>query len=359
MSPAEKNLNPKSSFVHNSRKSTAPGASMLSSSLRVLGATLFSFSSRSSTSGSSICQENTAWLSDLGLPLEIYRALEIEKGSEVNLGKAGVHWTWVENSADAYFGGTSLWAKGPKPKNPELVVLKAVVSNPGDIDIEQTLFNNMQNPDENEITLKPGANIKLVGIARSGLSINRPLAEQPAAPGSAMVRFPDPNSLPAEAIISKGQGGIPTDPRTGLRMKRVPVFVHPELIPHLDAVLSGGAPKNAFLRGALKVSSGAKSLLLSLSPFHWITVMDRMLEANPTVGGMKSILRNGKRAITMPTPVDLLQPDGQAEVRPRLWRCGGEHPSGSHGLHRRGQRAGSRLTCREAPAWTRQVQPLD
>jgi 2'-5' RNA ligase len=119
--------------------------------------------------------ENVQWLSDPKLlPLEIYRALEIEKSRQPNLDEAGIHWTWVEDSADAYFGGSSMWARQSKPKNPVLVFLKAVVSNPNDIDFEKTLFNNMQNPDENEITLQPGAQIKLLGVSYDDSGYQKP-----------------------------------------------------------------------------------------------------------------------------------------------------------------------------------------
>lgn len=109
-------------------------------------------------------EENTLWLADLSVPLEIYRALEIEDGQEPNFEGAGIHWTWVANSADAYFGGSSVWATGPKLNNPILVVIKALVSDPQDIDFDATLLNNMTNPEENEITLYAGAQLKLLNI---------------------------------------------------------------------------------------------------------------------------------------------------------------------------------------------------
>lgn len=150
----------------------------------------------------------------------------------------------------------------------------------------------------------------------SGLRINRPLAAQPAGPGNAIVPHPDMNAFPGEALIRQGQGGIPTDPRTGQAMTRVPVFVHPEIMPHLDAVLGATAPKNAIVRGMLKASSFVKGNLLSLSPFHWATVTSRLLEANPTFQGIKSIGKNFANAVSMPTPIDYfnLTPEQTAAI---------------------------------------------
>jgi GNAT superfamily N-acetyltransferase len=113
--------------------------------------------------------ENTQWLSSLKLPLVIYRALEIEdnpKEFNVDFDNLGIYWTWVENSADTYFGSDSIWNPGTrsKPKKPLPVVVKAVVSNLKDVDLDKTLEANMINPDENEITLRMGAKLKLVGM---------------------------------------------------------------------------------------------------------------------------------------------------------------------------------------------------
>jgi len=58
-----------------------------------------------------------------------------------------------------------------------------------------------------------------------------------------MVMHPDSNGYPGEAIMNEGQGGIPNDPRTGQPMARVPVFVHPEINPHLRDMLDSYAPK--------------------------------------------------------------------------------------------------------------------
>jgi hypothetical protein len=60
---------------------------------------------------------------------------------------------------------------------------------------------------------------------------------------------------------------------------RVPLYVAPEVIPHLQGMLDNTAPQSSLIKGALKASSTAKSLLLSLSPFHWVTILNRSVEA--------------------------------------------------------------------------------
>jgi 8-oxo-dGTP pyrophosphatase MutT (NUDIX family)/ribosomal protein S18 acetylase RimI-like enzyme len=111
-------------------------------------------------------EENVEHFSTIDFPLTLWRALELEKGQEPNWDAMGVHWTWVANSADAYFGSNSIWSPhtGPKLKNPVLVIVEAVLSNPDDVDWNDTLVSNMVNPEENEVWLKAGARLQLVGI---------------------------------------------------------------------------------------------------------------------------------------------------------------------------------------------------
>jgi len=109
--------------------------------------------------------ENIAHFSTVTFPMTVYRAVQVEKGTEPNLEKAGVYWTWVENSADAYFGSGSMWDQGgPHPKNPETVIIKAKVLRPTDVDWDATLLANMLNEEENEITVRQGAELQLVGV---------------------------------------------------------------------------------------------------------------------------------------------------------------------------------------------------
>jgi hypothetical protein len=153
----------------------------------------------------------------------------------------------------------------------------------------------------------------------SGLRVNRPTANVDH-PSNAIVAHPDQNAFPGEAILRQGEGGgIPTDPRTGQPMARVPVYVHPEITPHLNPVLDSTAPKSALVRGALKMSGAAKSVLLSLSPFHWFTVATRALEANPG-GGLGSIAHNAANVVKMPNPVDYfnLKPEQMQAIKDGL-----------------------------------------
>ena len=145
----------------------------------------------------------------------------------------------------------------------------------------------------------------------SGLRVSRPVGAQ-TPPPSGMVKFPDNNSFPGDAVIQHGSGnGIPRDPRTGQPTQRVPVFVHPDIYDHIKGVLDSTAPKSALLRGILKLSGGAKSMLLSLSPFHWNTMITRALEAgmNPMVIGRnlhRATYLEGspKLMMGMPRPID-------------------------------------------------------
>ena len=121
-------------------------------------------------------EENVEHFSTIKFPLMLYRAIELEAGQEPNRDQMGVHWTWVENSADAYFGSSSIWSPydHPKPKNPVLVVVKASLSRPDAVDWESTLLANMINPDENEVWLESGAQLKLIGIDKDGKGYQKP-----------------------------------------------------------------------------------------------------------------------------------------------------------------------------------------
>jgi hypothetical protein len=136
-------------------------------------------------------------------------------------------------------------------------------------------------------TTRPSAQryaFKFDDYADSGLRINRPTSTLETPPPNALVARPDPNSFSGDAIMRMGADGIPTDPKTGQPMARVPVYVNPEVAPHLLDALDSSAPKNALVRWVLKGSSGMKSILLSMSPFHWNTMITRALE-----GGMSPV----------------------------------------------------------------------
>jgi hypothetical protein len=59
---------------------------------------------------------------------------------------------------------------------------------------------------------------------------------------------------------------------------KVPLYVHPDVAGHLENTLDNSAPQGITGK-ILKASSGVKSLLLSFSPFHWDTILNRTLEA--------------------------------------------------------------------------------
>jgi 2'-5' RNA ligase/GNAT superfamily N-acetyltransferase len=105
---------------------------------------------------------NITHYGNLDFPLTVYRALEVPEGKPIDFDKTGIYWTWAENSADAYFGGSSIWGKGGEKG--ELVFIKAEILSPNDVDWEGTMRANFIDPEENEIRLKPGVELKLLGV---------------------------------------------------------------------------------------------------------------------------------------------------------------------------------------------------
>jgi ribosomal protein S18 acetylase RimI-like enzyme len=112
---------------------------------------------------------NVEHFGTLDFPCTIYRALELPEGQSVNLDEAGIYWTWVENSADAYWGGSSMWSgqsnksRGMGGKG-KLYIIKAQVLHPNDVDWQGTLRANFIDPEENELRVLPGAELKLLGV---------------------------------------------------------------------------------------------------------------------------------------------------------------------------------------------------
>ena len=191
--------------------------------------------------------ENVAHFSTVDFPITIYRAVQVETGTQPNLEHAGVYWTWVENSADAYFGSGSMWDQGgPHPKNPQTVILKAKVLRSTDVDWDATLLANMLNEEENEITVVAGAELRLVGI-EYGDGYRKPIQKTVVAYGD------DSKNLPMRG--QKGIGGqdfpqleenplFPDEEKTA-RAAEEP-FPIPQYLYHgtdkknLDAILNGG-----------------------------------------------------------------------------------------------------------------------
>ncbi len=188
--------------------------------------------------------ENVAHFSTVKFPITIYRAVQVEKGTMPNLEKAGIYWTWVENSADAYFGSGSIWDQGgPHPKNPETVIIKAKVLRSTDVDWDATLLANMLNEEENEITIKSGADLQLVGVMH-GDAYKKPVYKR--LPQKTVTAFGDDSkNLPMRG--QKGIGGqdfplleeqpLFSDEKEAAGM---PKFYHGTPAENLDDILKNG-----------------------------------------------------------------------------------------------------------------------
>lgn len=117
---------------------------------------------------------NVEHFGTLDFPVTVYRSLELPPGKSINFDEAGVYWSWVEDSAQPYFGGSSMWAPGTAKKG-EFVMIKAQVMRPNDVDWQGTLRANFIDPDENELRVLPGAQLKLVGVQRGNEFVYKPV----------------------------------------------------------------------------------------------------------------------------------------------------------------------------------------
>jgi hypothetical protein len=138
--------------------------------------------------------ENVQHFGTLQFPVTVWRALELPEGTPINFDKMGVHWTWVENSADAYFGGSSMWAPSGAKKG-ELVIIKAQVLHPDDVDWQGTLRANFIDPQENELRVVSGAQLKLIGVSRGDDFSYKPVPGQMTVTASRSVNPNDPKVL--------------------------------------------------------------------------------------------------------------------------------------------------------------------
>ena len=132
----------------------------------------------------------------------------------------------------------------------------------------------------------------------SGLYVMRPVGEAPGEPSTAIV----PNSqtpMPNQAIMEPGMRGLPSADSTNVPTARVPLMVNPEVAAHLLPTLEASTPKNALLKAMLKASSEAKSDLLSLSPFHWATILNRTLES-----GLNPFGGTNRKTLFLPKDID-------------------------------------------------------
>ena len=135
----------------------------------------------------------------------------------------------------------------------------------------------------------------------SGLSVWRPVSEAEIKDlPNAIVTYGEGPFKP-DQIMQPGMKGIPTDtpPVERIPHARIPVYVNPDIAPHLEPMLETTRSKNALIRAFLAVSKETKSDLLALSPFHWATILNRTLESgmNPFGGG-------NRKFIFMPKDID-------------------------------------------------------
>jgi GNAT superfamily N-acetyltransferase len=129
--------------------------------------------------------EAVGQIETLKFPLTIYRAIEIPEGEQPNLDKAGIYWTSNSDAADAYWGGSSLWSGQSSPgKEGRLVILTANVMKEDDVDLWSTFVANFENPEECEVTLREGTQLKLISIEdnKPTTVINQVITAKAAAP---------------------------------------------------------------------------------------------------------------------------------------------------------------------------------
>ena len=183
----------------------------------------------------------------------------------------------------------------PKPAKPP-----AMVGEPGLVVRHQELARN----DARDLEHEPEEHTymwKQRDYVPSGLSVWRPVSEAEIKDlPNAIVTYGEGPFKP-DQIMQPGMKGIPTDkpPVERIPHARVPVYVNPDIAPHLEPMLETTRSKNALIRAFLAVSKETKSDLLALSPFHWATILNRTLESgmNPFGGG-------NRKSIFMPKDID-------------------------------------------------------
>jgi hypothetical protein len=104
------------------------------------------------------------YLNSIKFPLTVYRQLEVPAGKKVNLENVGIYWSDNVDSAQSYWGPSSIWTPSVGGEEGGIVTLRAEVLSEDDVDWEGTLHANAKDPDEDEIRLVPGARIRLTGI---------------------------------------------------------------------------------------------------------------------------------------------------------------------------------------------------
>jgi hypothetical protein len=134
--------------------------------------------------------ENVEHFGTIEFPLTVWRAVEVPEGEPVNLEQTGIYWSWVENSADAYFGGSSMWGQGRGGKKGELAVIKAQILHADDVDWKGTMHANFVDPEENEVRVFPGTELKLLGIQRGDDFSYKPVPGQMNLTAAAVAETP-------------------------------------------------------------------------------------------------------------------------------------------------------------------------
>ena len=108
--------------------------------------------------------DQVEYLNSIKFPLTVYRQLEVPAGKKVNLENVGIYWSDNVDSAQSYWGPSSIWTPSVGGEEGGIVTLRAEVLSEDDVDWEGTLHANAKDPDEDEIRLVPGARIRLTGI---------------------------------------------------------------------------------------------------------------------------------------------------------------------------------------------------
>ena len=143
----------------------------------------------------------------------------------------------------------------PKPAKPP-----AMVGEPGLVVRHQELARN----DARELEHEPEEHAymwKQRDYVPSGLSVWRPVSEAEIKDlPNAIVTYGEGPFKP-DQVMQPGMKGIPTDtpPVERIPHARIPVYVNPDIAPHLEPMLETTRSKNALIRAFLAVSKETKS----------------------------------------------------------------------------------------------------
>ena len=178
-------------------------------------------------------EENVEHFGSINFPVTIYRQVEVPSGKSLNFDSAGVYWSWVEDSAQAYYGGSSMWSSGGEKG--ELVTIKAQVLHPDDVDWQGTIRANFIDPEENEIRVLQGAELKLLGVQGEKDNMYKPVPGQMTIVATHKVtpfsqhEFPNMDSNDGEgssaySVMPEYIDGANTESVLGVKSKNVKTF---------------------------------------------------------------------------------------------------------------------------------------